>query len=61
MAAKLKTGKQIITLEPYLLFFQAQGALLNIIVKNENLLLNFSILFGNLCREYYITEKKIHE
>lgn len=38
MSAKLKTAKQMITLGFYLLFLQAQVTLLDIVVKNENLL-----------------------
>lgn len=38
VSVKLKTGKEMITLAFYLLFLQAKVILLDIVVKNENLL-----------------------
>lgn len=38
MSVKLKTGKQMVILGFYLLFLQPQVTLLDIVVKNENVL-----------------------
>lgn len=34
-------------------------ALLDIVVKNENLLCNLSVTFGNLCEELYYRKEKL--
>lgn len=57
VSVKLKTGKQMVILGFYLLFLQAQVTLLDIVVKNENLLWSLSITFGNLSQEHSVTEK----